>query len=136
PGRGCVGGGVGGLLRRGQAAPVLAETVLEKIGRTGVVTAGTRGSSIPLAFINEKNEWIGFSIDLLEAIRARLEKKLGKPIRLEKKEVGGDPATRIPPGGSRTIDLEGSATTHPPGRDETAGVSIPFSVPGSRARGH
>jgi hypothetical protein len=37
----------------------------------------------PLRFINEKNEWIGFSIDLLEAIRARLEKKLRKPIKLE-----------------------------------------------------
>src|SRR5262249_57131387 len=125
-----------GVLLLGTAAPVLAETVLEKINRTGVLIAGTRGTSIPFAFINEKNEWIGFAVDLLEAIRARLEKKLGKPIKLEKKDVGGDPATRIPPGGSRTIDLEGSATTHPPGRDETAGVSIPFSVPGSRARGH
>src|SRR5262249_57602963 len=126
PGRGCVGGGVGGLLRRGQAAPVLAETVLEKIGRTGVVTAGTRGSSIPLAFINEKNEWIGFSIDLLEAIRARLEKKLGKPIRLDKKEVGGDPATRIRPVISRTIDLECSSTTHTPGPAQPLHLSLPF----------
>src|SRR5262249_27444546 len=132
----CVAVWLASALLLGAAAPVLAETILERIKRTGVLTAGTRAQSIPFAFINEKNEWIGFSIDLLEAIRARLEKKLGKPIRLEKKEVGGDPATRIPPGGSRTIDLEGSATTHPPGRDETAGVSIPFSVPGSRARGH
>ena len=84
-----------GLLLLGGAGPVLAETVLEKIGRTGVLTAGTRGIAIPFAFINEKNEWIGFSIDLLEAVRIRLEKKLGKPIKLEKKEVGGDPAIRI-----------------------------------------
>ena len=78
------------LLLVGAPGPVLAETALGKIGRTGVLTAGTRGISIPFAFINERNEWIGFSIDLLEAIRARLEKKLGKPIKLEKKEVGGD----------------------------------------------
>src|SRR5262245_64704210 len=76
-----------GVLLLGTAAPVLAETVLEKINRTGVLIAGTRGTSIPFAFINEKNEWIGFSVDLLEATRARLEKKLGKPIKLEKKEI-------------------------------------------------
>src|SRR3970040_3198740 len=83
----CVVLWLAGVLRRGAAARVRAETVLEKIRRTGVLTAGTRGVSIPFAFINEKNEWIGFSIDLLEAIRARLEKKLAQRIRLEKKEI-------------------------------------------------
>ena len=51
------------LLLLGAAGPVLGETVLEKISRTGVLTAGTRGNAIPFAFINEKNEWIGFSIE-------------------------------------------------------------------------
>jgi ABC-type amino acid transport substrate-binding protein len=89
----CVAAGLASVLLLGAAAPVPAETVLEKISRTRVLNAGTRGSSIPFAFINEKNEWIGFSIDLLEAIRTRLEKKLGKPIKLEKKEL--DPGTRV-----------------------------------------
>jgi polar amino acid transport system substrate-binding protein len=126
----CVAVGLAGVLLLGAAAPVLAETVLEKIRRTGVLTAGTRGISIPFAFINEKNEWIGFSIDLLEAIRARLEKKLGKPIKLEKKEV--TPATRIPLVVNRTIDVECGSTTYTRGRDETVDFSITFFFTGSQ----
>ncbi len=126
----CVAVWLAGVLLLGTAAPVLAETVLEKIGRTGVLTAGTRGSAIPFAFINEKNEWIGFSIDLLEAIRARLEKKLAKRIKLEKKEV--IPATRIPLVANRTIDVECGATTYTRSRDETVDFSIIFFFTGTQ----
>jgi ABC-type amino acid transport substrate-binding protein len=126
----CVAAWLAGVLLLGAAAPVLAETVLEKIGRTGVLSAGTRPTSIPFAFINEKNEWIGFSIDLLEAIRARLEKKLGKPITLEKKEV--TPATRIPLVANRTIDVECGSTTYTRGRDETVDFSINFFFTGAQ----
>ncbi len=111
-------------------APALAETVLEKIGRTGVLTGGTRTASIPFAFINEKNEWIGFSVDFLEAVRARAEKKLGKPIKLEKKEV--TPQTRIPLVANRTIDVECGSTTYTRGRDETVDFSINFFFTGSQ----
>ena len=126
----CLAVWLAGVLLLGTATPVLAETVLEKIGRTGVLTAGTRVTSIPFAFINEKNEWIGFSIDLLEAIRARLEKKLGKPIKLEKKEI--DPATRIPLVANRTIDVECGSTTYTRGRDETVDFSINFFFTGTQ----
>ena len=126
----CVTVWLAGVLLLGTATPVLAETVLEKIRRTGVLTAGTRGTSIPFAFINEKNEGIGFSIDLLEAIRARLEKKLGKPIKLEKKEV--DPATRVPLVANRTIDVECGSTTYTRGRDETVDFSINFFFTGAQ----
>jgi polar amino acid transport system substrate-binding protein len=126
----CVAAGLGGILLLGVATPGLAETVIEKIKRTGVLTAGTRGVSIPFAFINEKNDWIGFSIDLLEAIRARLEKKLAKRIKLEKKEV--TPETRIPLVANRTIDVECGSTTYTRGRDETVDFSINFFFTGTQ----
>jgi ABC-type amino acid transport substrate-binding protein len=126
----CIAVGLAGILLLGGAAPVLAETVLEKIRRTGVLTAGTRGTSIPFAFVNEKNEWIGFSIDLLEAIRARLEKKLGKPTRLVKKEVTHE--TRIPLVVNRTIDVECGSTTYTRGRDEAVDFSINFFFTGTQ----
>ncbi len=128
--RRCVAVGLAGVLLLGEAAPVLAETVLEKIGRTGVLTAGTRGTNIPFAFINEKNEWIGFSIDFLEAVRARLERKLAKRIKLEKKEV--TPATRIPLVANRTIDVECGSTTYTRGRDEIVDFSINFFFTGDQ----
>ena len=126
----CAAVWLAGILLLGTAAPVLAETVLEKISRTGVLTAGTRGIAIPFAFINEKNEWIGFSIDLLEAIRARLEKKLAKRIRLEKKEI--TPATGIPLVANRTIDVECGSMTYTRGRDETVDFSINFFFTGTQ----
>ena len=126
----CVAMGLAGVLLLGAAAPILAETVLEKISRTGVLIAGTRGTTIPFAFINEKNEWIGFSIDLLEAIRARLEKKLAKRIKLEKKEV--TPATRIQLVANRTIDVECGSTTYTRARDETVDFSINFFFTGAQ----
>jgi polar amino acid transport system substrate-binding protein len=113
-----------GVLLLGSAAPVLAETVLEKIKRTGVLTAGTRATSIPFSFITEKNEWAGFCIDLLEAIRARLQKRLGKPIKLEKKEV--DTATRFQLVANRTIDIECGSTTYTRDRDEK--MMMDFSI--------
>ncbi len=126
----CVAVWLAGALLLGAAGPVLAETVLEKISRTGVLTAGARPTSIPFAFINEKNEWIGFSIDLLEAIRARLEKKLAKRIKLEKKEV--TPETRIPLMVSRAIDVECSSTTYTRSRDEIVDFSINFFFTGTQ----
>jgi len=122
--RGCVAGGPPAP-RHSHAGP--AETVLEKIGRTGVLTAGTRGSNIPFAFINEKNELRGFSIDLLEAIHARLEKKLGKRIRLDKREVTN--ATRISLVVNRAIDIECGSTSYTRGRDEAVDFSITFFSP-------
>jgi ABC-type amino acid transport substrate-binding protein len=126
----CVTVWLAGTLLLGAAGPVLAETVLEKIKRTGVLTAGTRAVSIPFAFVNEKNEWIGFSIDLLEAIRARLEKKLGKLIKLEKKEV--NPENRVRLVANRSIDVECGSTTYTRARDETVDFSINFFFTGSQ----
>jgi ABC-type amino acid transport substrate-binding protein len=126
----CIALWLGGLLLLGAAAPVVAETVLEKISRTGVLTAGTRGSSIPFAFIDEKNEWIGFSIDLLESIRARLEKKLAKRIKLEKKEINPDNRVRLV--ANRTIDVECGSTTYTRARDEMVDFSINFFFTGTQ----
>jgi polar amino acid transport system substrate-binding protein len=82
-----------GALAFGWAAPGWAETALERIERTGVLRAGTRTDSRPFAYINAEGEWVGFSIDLLERIRAQLEQELSREIQLELTEV--TPADRI-----------------------------------------
>ena len=75
-----------------QAAPLTG--TLEKISQSGTLTIGTRTGSPPFAYVNAKNEWVGFTIDLVdELIKPALEKKLGKPIKVEKKE--STPPTRI-----------------------------------------
>src|SRR4029450_7847882 len=72
-----------------------AQTTLEKINQTGVLVIGTRTGSPPFAYINKNNEWVGFSIDLVEQlVKPSVEKAVGKTIKVEKKE--STPPTRIP----------------------------------------
>ena len=56
-----------------------AESTLEKIDKSGALIIGTRTGSPPFAYVNKNNEWVGFSIDLVEkAIVPALAKKLNK----------------------------------------------------------
>jgi len=113
------------------AAPAFAETTLEKINRTGTLTIGARTGSPPFAFINKQNEWVGFSIDLVEqAIVPAVSKKLGKPVKVEKKE--STPATRIPLLSSNAVDLIAGTMTDTRPRRESVDFSITFFVTGAQ----
>ena len=108
-----------------------AETTLEKIHRTGTLTIGTRTGSPPFAYINKNNEWVGFSIDLVEqAILPGLSKKVGKPIKLEKKE--STPQTRIPLLTSNAVDLIAETMTDTKERRESVDFSLTFFVTGAQ----
>ena len=111
------------------ATSARTETTLEKINRSGVLTIGTRTGSPPFAYINKKNEWVGFSIDLVEtAVLPVLSKKLGKAIKLEKKESA--PQTRIPLLTSNAVDLIAETMTDTKERRETVDFSLTFFVTG------
>ncbi|MDP3766405.1 MAG: transporter substrate-binding domain-containing protein [Dehalococcoidia bacterium] len=113
------------------AAPALAETTLEKINRTGVLSIGTRTGSPPFAFVNKQNQWVGFSIDLVEqAIVPVIGKKLGKPVKVEKKE--STPPTRIPLLSSNAVDLIAGTMTDTRSRRESVDFSLTFFVTGAQ----
>jgi len=112
-------------------APAFAETTLEKVNRTGVLTIGTRTGSPPFGFINARNEWVGFSIDLVnQAILPKISQKLGKPIKLEKKE--STPATRIPLLSSGAVDLIAETMTDTRTRRENVDFSLTYFVTGAQ----
>ena len=113
------------------AGPAFAETTLEKISRTGTLTIGTRTGSPPFAYVNGKNEWVGFSIDIVEQlVLPELSKKLGKPIRLEKKE--STPPTRIPLLSSNAVDLIAGTMTDTRARRDSVDFSLTFFVTGAQ----
>ena len=113
------------------ALPAAAETTLEKINRTGVLTIGTRTGSPPFAYINKSNEWVGFSIDLVEqAVAPAIEKKLGKKIKVEKKE--STPPTRIPLLSSNAVDLIAGTMTDTPERRQSVDFSLTFFLTGAQ----
>ena len=118
------------LLLAGQSSAD-AETTLEKIARTGVLTIGTRTGSPPFAYINQKNEWVGFSIDLVEQlVLPPLAKKAGKPVKLEKKESA--PPTRIPLLSSNAVDLIAETMTDTRSRRDSVDFSLTFFVTGAQ----
>ncbi len=118
-------------LALGAAAPAMAETTLEKITRTGALTIGTRTGSPPFAYIDKQNEWVGFSIDLVEQlILPAVSKKIGKSVKLEKKE--STPPTRIPLLTSNAVDLIAETMTDTRSRRDSVDFTLTFFVTGAQ----
>jgi ABC-type amino acid transport substrate-binding protein len=113
----------------GAVAP--AQTTLEKIEKSGTLTIGTRTGSPPFGYVNKNNEWVGFSIDLVEqAIVPLVSKKVGKQVKLDKKE--STPQTRIPLLTSNTVDLVAETMTDTRARRESVDFSLTFFVTGAQ----
>src|SRR5262249_47742482 len=108
-----------------------AETTLERIGRTGTLTIGTRTGSPPFAYIDKNDHWIGFSIDLVEQFVApALSKKPGKSRKVDKKESA--PPTRIPLLTSNSVDLIAETMTDTKERRESVDFSLTFFYTGAQ----
>jgi polar amino acid transport system substrate-binding protein len=116
----------------GAAAPTLAQQdTLEKIKSSGVLTIGTRTGSPPFAYVNKNNEWVGFSIDLVEQlVKPSVEKAVGRQIKIEKKE--STPPTRIPLLTSNAVDLIAGTMTDTPQRRESVDFSLTFFYTGAQ----
>jgi glutamate/aspartate transport system substrate-binding protein len=84
---------------------------LKKIKETGQITLGVRDSSIPFSYLDDKQSYQGYSIDLCMKIVTAVQKNLG----LSSLNVKMNPvtsATRIPLMANGTIDLECGSTTN------------------------
>lgn len=104
---------------------------LDKISETGTLTIGTRTGSPPFAYVNSRNEWVGFSIDLVEElVKPAVEKKIGKPVKVEKKE--STPPTRIPLLSSGAVDLIAGTMTDTRTRRDSVDFSLTFFVTGAQ----
>ena len=84
---------------------------LKKIKDTGTITLGVRDSSIPFSYLDDKQSYQGYSIDLcLKAVTA-IQKQLGMTA-LSVKMNPVTSATRIPLMANGTVDLECGSTTN------------------------
>jgi polar amino acid transport system substrate-binding protein len=113
------------------ATPALAQDTLEKVKSSGTLVIGTRTGSPPFAYVNKDNQWVGFSIDLVDIlIKPEVEKAVGKAIKIEKKE--STPPTRIPLLTSNAVDLIAETMTDTPQRRETVDFSLTFFYTGAQ----
>lgn len=96
------------------ATPVLAQQLdgtLKKIRDTGTMTIGHRESSIPFSYLDDKQQPVGYSMDLcakvVEAVRSEL--------KMPNLKIAYQPVTsanRIPLLQNGTIDIECGSTTN------------------------
>lgn len=122
--------GLGCILPMFLASASLAETVVEKVARTGFLTVGTRFDAIPYSYINDKGELVGYSMDVLERIRKRLETRLGRPVTLQMVEAN-QPGEKINLIRSGDIDIACS-TAFTWERAKVVDFSISYSISGIR----
>ena len=111
-------------------ASVMAETVVEKIVRTGKLTAGTSKDALPFAYRNAEGELVGYSIDLLELITQQLEQEYDRDIELEL--VALQPKERIPKLIDGEVDLVCDASSFTWKRDREIDFSFSYSSTGTR----
>ena len=95
-------------------SPALAQELtgtLKKIKETGAITIGFRESSVPFSYLDDKQQPVGYAMDICYKIVDAVKKEL----KLDKLEVKLNPvtsATRIPLMANGTIDLECGSTTN------------------------
>ena len=84
---------------------------LKKIKESGVITLGVRDSSIPFSYLDDKQSYQGYSIDLCLKTVLAVQKHLGmSSLKTVLNPVTS--ATRIPLMANGTIDLECGSTTN------------------------
>ena len=104
---------------------------LDKIKSTGTITIGHRDVSIPFSYYDDKQQVVGYAIDIcmriVDAIKANL--------KLAKLDVKYNPvtsATRIPLMANGTIDLECGSTTNNLDRQKQVAFTITHFVTANR----
>lgn len=84
---------------------------LKKIADSNVIVLGYRESSVPLSYLDDNQNVIGYSHDIALRIVEAIKKQLNRP-KLEVKQIPINGQNRIPLMQNGTIDLECGGTTN------------------------
>ncbi len=106
-----------------------AETIMEKVARTGVLTAGTSKDALPFAYADNKGQLVGYSVDMLTLIQQQLERELGREIEL--KLVALQPKERIPQLVNNDVDIVCDASSFTWERDKKIDFSVSYGITGT-----
>ncbi|HEY7743060.1 MAG TPA: amino acid ABC transporter substrate-binding protein [Burkholderiales bacterium] len=123
------------LLAAVLAAAVLTGTAsaqtLDKIKKSGTITLGHRDTSIPFSYYDDKQQVVGYAMDIcmniVDAVKAHL-----KMAKIDVKYNPVTSATRIPLMANGTIDLECGSTTNNLERQKQVGFTITHFVTANR----
>ncbi len=118
------------LAQADPTAPAL-EGTLKKIKETGAITLAHREFSVPFSYYDDKQQAVGYAMDLCYRIVDAVKKEL----RLDKLGVNLTPVTsamRIPLIANGTVDLECGSTTNNLERQKQVAFTITHFVTANR----
>jgi len=104
---------------------------LKKIKDTGTITLGHRESSIPFSYFDDKQQVVGYAMDLCYRIVDAIKAELKMP-KIDVKLNPVTSATRIPLMANGTIDLECGSTTNNLERQKQVWFTITHFVTANR----
>jgi glutamate/aspartate transport system substrate-binding protein len=115
------------------AGPAIAQDsgTLKKIKDTGAITLGHRDSSIPFSYYDDRQNVVGYAMDLCNRIADAVKTNL----KLAKLDVKLNPvtsSTRIPLIANGTVDLECGSTTNNLERQKQVSFTITHFVTANR----
>jgi glutamate/aspartate transport system substrate-binding protein len=116
------------------AGPAFAQELtgtLKKIKETGAITLGHRESSLPFSYYDDKQQVVGYAMDLCTRIVDGVKNELKLP-KLETKLNPVTSATRIPLMANGTVDLECGSTTNNLDRQKQVAFTITHFVTANR----
>jgi glutamate/aspartate transport system substrate-binding protein len=119
-----------GLVVTPSSAQELTGT-LKKIKDTGAITLGHRESSVPFSYYDDKQQVVGYAMDLCNKIADAVKKEL-KNDKIEVKLNPVTSATRIPLIANGTVDLECGSTTNNLERQQQVSFTITHFVTSNR----
>ena len=113
-------------------APAIAQDgTLKKIKDNGFITIGHRDASIPFSYYDDKQQPIGFAMDLCAKIVDAVKANLKMP-NLQVKYQLVTSANRIPLIANGTVDLECGSTTNNIERQKQVGFTITHFLTANR----
>src|SRR3974390_2970329 len=116
------------------ASPTPAQDLtgaLKKIKETGAITLGHRESSVPFSYYDDKQQIVGYAMDLCYRIVDAVKSELKLP-KLEVKLNPVTSATRIPLIANGTVDLGCGSTTNNLERQKQVSFTITHFVTSNR----
>ncbi len=116
------------------AVPAAAQELtgtLKKIKDSGTITIGHRETSIPFSYLDDKQQPIGYSMDICAAVVEEVKKELGLA-QLAVKYNPVTPQTRIPLISNGTIDIECGSTTNTLTRQKQVGFAPITFITGTK----
>ncbi len=121
---------LGTVLTLATAGPSWAETVIEKVARTGVLTVGTSFDAVPYSYIDADGNLVGYSVDIVSRIQAQLSAELGREVVVQRREATSL-SDRIPLLTSGQIDIS-CDTQFTWERDRFVDFSVSYGLSGIR----